>query len=71
MVGAPGITAEQKKTLDRDDREAGEVDGMDRRSSKQKGWDDAYLAGDEFAKFLKQEQTRASADVLKTIGLVK
>ena len=37
---------------------------------KQKGWDDAYLSGDEFAAFLKPEQTRV-ADVLKTIGLVK
>ena len=37
---------------------------------KQKGWDDAYLAGDEFGAYLKQEQARV-ADVLKTIGLVK
>ena len=37
---------------------------------KQKGWDDAYLAGDEFAAFLKEEQTRVAA-VLKSVGLVK
>lgn len=37
---------------------------------KQKGWDDAYLAGDEFAAFLKTEQVRVT-DVLKSIGLAK
>jgi len=37
---------------------------------KQKGWDDAYLAGDAFAAFLKQEQTRVN-EVLKSVGLVK
>ena len=37
---------------------------------KQKGWDDAYLAGDAFAKFLKEEQARVD-DVLKSVGLVK
>ena len=37
---------------------------------KQKGWDDAYMAGDEFAKFLADEQTRV-AGVMKTVGLVK
>ena len=37
---------------------------------KQKGWDDAYLSGDQFAAFLKQEQTRVT-EVLKSVGLVK
>ena len=37
---------------------------------KQKGWDDAYLPGDEFAAFLKTEQTRVR-DILTVIGLVK
>ena len=37
---------------------------------KQKGWDDAYLPGDAFAKFLANEQTRVAA-VMKTVGLVK
>ena len=37
---------------------------------KQKGWDDAYLSGDEFATFLKDEQARVNA-VLKSVGLVK
>jgi putative tricarboxylic transport membrane protein len=37
---------------------------------KAKGWDDAYLAGDDFAKFLTAEQARVTA-VMKTVGLVK
>ena len=37
---------------------------------KQKGWDDAYLAGDAFADFLKKENARVT-DVLKSVGLVK
>ena len=37
---------------------------------KQKGWDDAFLSGDAFEKFLKDEQTRVN-NVLKSVGLVK
>lgn len=37
---------------------------------KQKGWDDAYLGGDAFAAFLKEEQTRVT-DILKSVGLAK
>ena len=37
---------------------------------KQKGWDDAYMPADQFAKFLADEQTRVTA-VMKTVGLVK
>ena len=37
---------------------------------KQKGWDDAYLPGDDFAEFLKDEQARVD-DVLQSVGLVK
>ncbi len=37
---------------------------------KQKGWDDAYLPGDAFAAFLKEEQARVK-DVLTSVGLVK
>jgi putative tricarboxylic transport membrane protein len=69
VVAAPGISAEQKKVL---------ADAIDRLVKspawqevlKQKGWDDAYLAGDAFADFLKQENTRITG-VLKSIGLVK
>src|SRR5215217_1708429 len=69
VVAAPGITAAQKQTL---------VDAIDKMAKsatwkdilKQKGWDEAYLASDAFATFLKQEQTRVG-EVLKSVGLVK
>jgi putative tricarboxylic transport membrane protein len=69
VIAPPGITREQKKTL----LEA--VDKMVKSPAwtevlKQKGWESAYLAGDEFAAFLKSEQTRV-ADVLKVVGLAK
>ena len=69
VVAAPGITPDQRKTL------LDTVDKMVKSKEwveilKQKGWDDAYLAGDQFGAFLKQEQTRVT-DVLKSVGLVK
>jgi putative tricarboxylic transport membrane protein len=69
VVAPPGITDAQKKAL------VDVVEKMVKSESwksilKQKGWDDAYLAGDEFAAFLKQEQVRV-AGVLKSVGLVK
>jgi putative tricarboxylic transport membrane protein len=69
VVGAPGITDAQKKVL------AELVDKLAKSKTwkdilKQKGWDDAYLAGDAFVKFLADEQTRVS-NVLKSVGLVK
>jgi putative tricarboxylic transport membrane protein len=69
VVAPPGITADQRKAL------TDTVDKMAKSKEwaeilKQKGWDDAYLSGDAFAAFLKQEQTRVT-DVLKSVGLVK
>ena len=69
VMGAPAITPAQRDALLK------AIDTMVKSAAwkevlKQKGWDDAYLAGDEFGAFLKQEQTRV-ADVLKSIGLVK
>ena len=68
-MAAPGITAAQKQTL------ADAIDKLAKSATwkgilKQKGWDDAYLAGDGFTAFLKQEQVRVS-EVLKSVGLVK
>ena len=34
-----------------------------------KGWMDLYMSGDEFAKYLADENARVSA-ILKTLGLV-
>ena len=69
VMAAPGITPQQRQAL---------ADAMDKMAKsktwqeilKQKGWDDAYLAGDGFVAFLKQEQTRVK-DVLVSVGLVK
>jgi putative tricarboxylic transport membrane protein len=69
VVAAPGISDVQKKAL------ADLVDKLATSTAwkevlKQKGWDDAYLPADAFAKFLGDEQKRV-ADVLKSVGLVK
>jgi putative tricarboxylic transport membrane protein len=69
VVGAPSLSEAQKKTL------AELVDKLAKSNAwkevlKQKGWDDAYLGGDAFAKFLTDEQTRVN-NVLKSVGLVK
>jgi putative tricarboxylic transport membrane protein len=69
VVAAPGITPDQRKAL------LDTIDKMVKSKEwaeilKQKGWDDAYLAGDQFGAFLKQEQARVT-EVLKSVGLVK
>jgi len=69
VVGAPGISADQKKALS----EA--IDKMVKSKEwqdvlKQRGWDDAYLPEPAFGEFLKTEQVRVEG-VLKAVGLVK
>ena len=69
VMAAPGINDQQKKAL------ADAIDKMVKSPAwqdvlKQKGWDDAYLAGDGFARFLKDEQARVQK-VLSSVGLVK
>lgn len=69
VMAPPAITAQQKAAL------SGLVDKLVKTGAwkeilKQKDWDDAYLSGDAFAAFLKQETERVSG-VLKSIGLVK
>jgi len=69
VMAAPGISEAQKKAL------AETVDKMVKSAAwkdilKQKGWDDAYLSGGDFAKFLKEEQARLNG-VLRSVGLVK
>ncbi len=69
VVAPPGITPEQKRALTelvtKMVNSAAWKDAL-----KQKGWDDAFLAGDAFETFLKDEQTRVN-NVLKSVGLVK
>jgi putative tricarboxylic transport membrane protein len=69
VVAAPGISDAQKKAL------GDLVDKLVTSASwkeilKQKGWDDAYLPGEAFAKFLGDEQKRVG-NVLTSVGLVK
>ena len=69
VVAPPGITPDQRKAL------TDTIDKMAKSKEwaeilKQKGWDDAYLSGDGFAAFLKQEQARVK-EVLTSVGLVK
>lgn len=69
VVAPPGITAEQKKTLT--ELVAKMVNSAAWKDAlKQKGWDNAFMSGDAFEKFLKDEQTRVN-NVLKSVGLVK
>jgi putative tricarboxylic transport membrane protein len=69
VVAPPGITPDQRQALtDTIDKMAKSKEWAD--ILKQKGWDDAYLSGDGFAAFLKQEQARVK-EVLTSVGLVK
>jgi putative tricarboxylic transport membrane protein len=68
VVAAPGIDDAQKKAL------ADAVDTMVKsdawkKTLTTKGWMDLYMSGDEFAKYLTEEDARVSA-ILKTLGLV-
>ncbi len=69
VMAAPDLPAEKKAAL------LAAVEKMAKSPAwaevlKQKGWDDAYLGGDAFAAFLKEEQTRVT-DILKSVGLAK
>ncbi len=69
VVAAPGISDDQKKAL------LAAVDSMHasdawKKVLTDKKWIDLYMAGDDFASFLKAEDERVTG-VLKTIGLVE
>ncbi len=69
VMAPPGITPEQRQALVELIEKMVKSDAW-KEILKQKGWDDAFLGGDAFATFLKQEQSRV-AGVLKSVGLVK
>ena len=69
VVAGPGLSAAQKKALDEAVEKMAKSPAW-KEVLKQKGWDDAYMAGDGFAKFLKEEQVRVRK-VLTEVGLVK
>jgi len=69
VMAPPGLTPQQRDEL------TALVEKMAKSPAwkdilKQKGWDDAFLPGEPFEKFLKDEQVRVN-DVLKSVGLVK
>jgi putative tricarboxylic transport membrane protein len=69
IVAAPGISDAQKKEL------LASVDKLAKSNEwkevlKKNDWADIYLAGDDFAKYLKQ-QDASITDTLKSIGLVQ
>ena len=69
LVGPPGMSAAGRANL------VGMLDKMHpskawQETLKKQGWDDAYLSGEAFGGFLKEENVRIAA-VLKEVGLVK
>lgn len=69
VAAAPGISAEQKAAI------LADIEKMVKSAAWQKiltdkGWENTYLAGDEFTAQLKKD-TELTAGVLKDIGLVK
>ena len=69
VVAAPGLSDADKKKLSDAVEKTVKSDAW-KEILKQKGWDDAYMPADDFAKFLKTAQARVT-DVMKAIGLVK
>jgi putative tricarboxylic transport membrane protein len=69
VVAPPGLSADQKKALtDTIDKMVKSKEWQD--ILKQKGWDDAYLSGDAFAKQLNDDIAR-TREILTSVGLVK
>jgi putative tricarboxylic transport membrane protein len=69
LVGPPGMSAAGRAAM------IGMLDKMHASKSwqetlRKQGWDDAYLSGEAFGGFLKEENVRI-AGVLKEVGLVK
>ena len=69
VVAPPGITPEQRSGLT-ETVEAMRQSPVWTEAIRQKGWEDAYLAGEAFEAFLKEEQSRLGG-VLKSLGLLK
>jgi putative tricarboxylic transport membrane protein len=69
LVGPPGMSSGGRTSM------IGMLDKMHpskawQETLKKQGWDDAYLSGEAFGGFLKEENVRIAA-VLKEVGLVK
>nr|WP_132031339.1 tripartite tricarboxylate transporter substrate-binding protein [Aquabacter spiritensis] len=69
IMAPPGLTPDQVKSV------TAMIEKMAKSQAwadilKQKGWDDAFLAGEPFVAFLKDENA-STADILKSVGLIK
>ncbi|WP_019140117.1 Bug family tripartite tricarboxylate transporter substrate binding protein [Noviherbaspirillum massiliense] len=69
IVGAPHITAEQRKALTTAVEKTVKSPEW-AKILKTRGWDDAYLPADQFTAFMKADQARVK-EVLTSIGLAK
>jgi putative tricarboxylic transport membrane protein len=69
LVGAPGLSAQQKATLVGAVEKAVKSDEW-AKTLKTRGWEDAYLGPDQFTAQLAKEQANVK-EVLTSIGLVK
>lgn len=69
IVAAPGITPEQRNALSAAVEKTVKSPEW-AKILKARGWDDAYLPGDQFTAFMKADQARVK-DILSSIGLVK
>ncbi|MGW0706151.1 Bug family tripartite tricarboxylate transporter substrate binding protein [Streptomyces sp. NPDC002643] len=67
IVAPPGLTDAERDKLTRLIEELHDSPEW-RQSMKQNGWDDAFLTGDEFGKFLEAQDNRV-VSVLKELGL--
>lgn len=69
LVGPPGMSAAGRTSLIAllDKMHAGKAWA---ETLKKQGWDDAYLAGDAFSAYIKEENGRIG-EILKDVGLVK
>lgn len=69
VAAAPGISAEQKAAITADIEKMVNSDQW-KQQLETKGWENTYLAGDEFDKVL-AEDIASTQTILKDIGLVK
>jgi len=69
VAAAPGLSDEQKAAVTADIEKMAQSETW-KKTLADKGWENTYLAGDDFARQL-QADTEATESILKDIGLVK
>jgi len=69
IFGAPGITAQQRDALVKLVKAAVETPAWKETASRL-GWSTEFLGGDDYRKFLEEDQQRVGA-ILESLGLRK